>query len=115
MQKMERFRLMSKKFAHALLDEEVKDDERLSKKRLQTAKTATNEGAFKSLQAPTKPPRSHHSMTDSHIRMVAMNNSASSGGQPQFAASLQASPGMTSRLDAMSIDTGSGSKKKGKR
>ena len=44
-----------------------------------------------------------------------MNNSASSGGQPQFAASLQASPGMTSRLDARSIDTGSGSKKKGRR
>ena len=47
-QKKERFRLMSKKFAHALLDEEVKDDERLSKKRLRTAKTTTNEGAFKS-------------------------------------------------------------------
>ena len=27
-QKKERFRLMSKKFAHALLDEEVKDDQR---------------------------------------------------------------------------------------
>ena len=106
---------MSKKFAHALLDEEVKDDERLSKKRLQTAKTATNEGAFKSPQAPTTPPRASTPMSDSPMRLAAMNNSASSGGQPQFAASLQASPGMTSRLDAMSIDTGSGSKKKSKR
>ena len=106
---------MSKKFANALLDEVVKDDERQTKKRLQTAKTATNEGAFKSPQAPTTPPRSSTLMSDSPIRMSAMNNSASSGGQPQFAASLQASPGITSRLEAMSIDTGSGSKKKGKR
>ena len=107
--------MMSKKFAHALLDEEVKDDERLSKKRLQTAKTVTNEGAFKSPQAPTTPPRSQHPMSDSPSRIPAMNNSASSGGQPQFAASLQALPGMASRFEAMSIDTGSGSKKKGRR
>ena len=64
-QKKERFRLMSKKFAHALLDEEVKDDQRLSKKRLQTALTATNEGAFKSPQAPTTPPRASTLMSDS--------------------------------------------------
>ena len=36
-QKKERFKMMQKKFSHALLEEEVKDDERQTKRRLQTA------------------------------------------------------------------------------
>jgi hypothetical protein len=42
-----RFKIMQKKFADALLDEEVKDDEKETKKRSKTTKTATNEGSFK--------------------------------------------------------------------
>jgi hypothetical protein len=56
-QKKMRLRMMSKKYADALLEEEVKEDEKLIKRRKQTALTATNEGTFKSPQAPTTPPR----------------------------------------------------------
>ena len=47
-QKKERFKIMSKKYAHALLDEEVKDDQRTqSKGKGNSVRTATNESAFK--------------------------------------------------------------------
>ena len=42
--------------------------------------------------------------------MDELNTSTSSGGQPQSNSMLQSSPGMSGRLEAMSID--SGSKKK---
>ena len=46
-QKKLRFKMMSKKYADAVLDEEVKDDEKETKKRSKTAKRTTNEGSFK--------------------------------------------------------------------
>ena len=49
--------MMSKKYADAVLDEEVKDDKKETKKRQQSAMTATNEGSFKSPQMPSTPPR----------------------------------------------------------
>ncbi len=113
-QKKMRLRMMSKKYADALLEEEVKEDEKVIKKRKQTALTATNEATFKSPQTPTTPPRSTQGMSSSKQRSDALNTSASSGGQPQSNMNmLQASPGMSSRLEAMIIDEGSGSKKKG--
>ena len=45
-QKKERLKMIQRKSANALLDEEVKDDER-QRKRLQVARTSTNEGSFK--------------------------------------------------------------------
>ena len=42
MQKKLRFKMMSKKYADAVLEEEVKDDEKETKKRSKTSKTATN-------------------------------------------------------------------------
>ena len=45
-QKKECFKIMSKKYAHALLEEEMKEDESKSKSR-STARTVTNEAAFK--------------------------------------------------------------------
>ena len=61
-QKKERFKLMQKRFANAILDEEVKDDQRQSKRRLPTAQSATNEGGFRTPQTPTTPPRTSQSM-----------------------------------------------------
>jgi hypothetical protein len=111
-QKKERFKLMQKKFANAILDEEVKDDQRQSKKRLPTAHSVTNEGAFRTPQTPTTPPRASQSMSMSTSRMSDLNTSASSGGQPQSTSMLQSSPGMSGRMEAMNID--SGSKKRAK-
>ena len=48
MQKKLRFKMMSKKYADAMLEEEVKEDRKETKKRQQSALTATNEGSFKS-------------------------------------------------------------------
>ena len=45
-QKKERLKMIQRKSANALLEEEVKDDER-QRKRLQVARTSTNEGSFK--------------------------------------------------------------------
>ena len=45
-QKKERFKIMSKKYANALLDEQVKEDNIKSKSK-SSVKTATNESAFK--------------------------------------------------------------------
>ena len=42
-----RYKMMSKKYADAVLDEEMKDDVKKTKKRSRTALTATNEGSFK--------------------------------------------------------------------
>jgi hypothetical protein len=47
-QKKMRLRMMQKKYADALLDEEVKEDAKQINKRKQTALTATNEATFKS-------------------------------------------------------------------
>ena len=54
--------MLQKKFLEALLDEEVKDDEKETKKRPKTANTATNEGTFKSPQMPSTPPRATSGM-----------------------------------------------------
>ena len=40
MQKKLRYKMMSKKYADAMLDEEVKDDEKETKKKSKTTKTA---------------------------------------------------------------------------
>lgn len=73
-QKKERFRMMQKKYAHAILDEEVKDDTRRSKSRSQAARSATNEGAFKSPRAPVTPTKPTSASKDT------LNTSASSIG-----------------------------------
>ena len=104
--------MIQKKFSNALLEEEVKDDERQTKRRLQSVQAVTNEGAFKTPHTQTTPPRASQSMNLSRSRMEELNTSASSGGQPQSNSMLQSSPGMSGRLEAMSID--SGSKKKTK-
>ena len=68
MQKKLRYKMMSKKYADAMLDEEVKDDEKETKKKSKTAKTATNEGPFKSPQMPSTPPRGTSGTTNSNNR-----------------------------------------------
>ena len=47
-QKKMRLRMMSKKYSDSLLEEEVKDDEKQTRKIKQTALIATNEATFKS-------------------------------------------------------------------
>ena len=53
-QKKERFKIMSKKYSNALLDEEVKEDHLKSKSK-SSVKTATNESTFKALANQTTP------------------------------------------------------------
>ena len=60
--------MMSKKYADAVLDEEVKDDVKETKKRSRTALTATNEGSFKPPQMPSTPPRATSGMTNNSGR-----------------------------------------------
>ncbi len=60
--------MMSKKYADAMLEEEVKDDVKESKKRSKTALTATNEGSFKSPQMPSIPPRATTGMMNASGR-----------------------------------------------
>ena len=60
--------MMSKKYADAVLDEEVKDDRKETKKRSRTALTATNEGSFKSPQMPSSPPRATTGMMNASGR-----------------------------------------------
>ena len=60
--------MMSKKYADAMLDEEVKDDEKETKKKSKTTKTATNEGPFKSPQMPSTPPRATSGITNGSSR-----------------------------------------------
>ena len=67
-QKKLRFKMMSKKYADAMLEEEVKDDEKETKKRSKTTMTATNEGSFKSPQMPSTPPRATSGMINSSSR-----------------------------------------------
>jgi hypothetical protein len=107
--------MMSKKYADAVLNEEVKDDRKESKKKQQRPATATNEGAFKSPQNPSTPPRIPAGGNSSKTRSDPFNTSASSNGQPQFETMNQISPGTTSQFDSMHIDSGSGSKKKGRK
>jgi hypothetical protein len=52
-----RFKMMSKKFADALLEEEVKDDIMEKNKKHKTAMAATAGGVFKTPQQPSTPPR----------------------------------------------------------
>ena len=49
--------MMSKKYTDAVLNEEVKDDQKESKRSKQRPATATSEGAFKPPQNPSTPPR----------------------------------------------------------
>ena len=107
--------MMSKKYADAVLEEEVKDDRKESKKKQQRPATATSEGAFKSPQNPSTPPRITNGANTSKTRSDPFNTSASSYGQPQFETMNQISPGTTSQFDSMNIDSGSGSKKKGRK
>ena len=48
--------------------EEVKDDEKETKKKSKTTKTVTNEGSFKSPQMPSTPPRATSGMTNNSGR-----------------------------------------------
>jgi hypothetical protein len=58
--KKKRFKIMQKKYGDLLLDEEVKDDQRhQSKSKGNSARTATNERAFKKTGL-TKPNKSQH-------------------------------------------------------
>ena len=107
--------MMSKKYADAVLNEEVKDDQKESKKRQQRPATATNEGAFKSPTNPSTPPRVPAGANASKTRTDPFNTSASSYGQPQYNQMNQVSPGTTSQFESMIIDSGSGSKKKGRK
>ena len=72
--------MMSKKYADAVLNEEIKDDEKVSKKKQQRPATATNEGAFKSPQNPSTPPRIPPGGNSSKTRTDPFNTSASSNG-----------------------------------
>jgi hypothetical protein len=54
-QKKERFKIMSKKYSNALLEEEMKEEDRKSKSR-STARTATNQSAFKIIRPQQRRP-----------------------------------------------------------
>ena len=91
---------MSKKYAHALLEEEMKEDESKSKSK-SSARTATNEGTFKAPTAnvtPTK--RSGGNGSTTSAAKDQLNTSASSAGQPQH---LNQSPGVDQRMNDLSI------------
>ena len=79
--------MVQRKSANALLEEEVKDDER-QRRRMQVARTSTNEGSFKIPQAPTTPTR--RSLNDSNRMEISdiMNTTVSSGSQFLSMASL---------------------------
>ena len=72
--------MMSKKYADAMLNEEVKDDNNKSKKKQQRPATATSEGAFKSPTNPSIPPRVPAGGNASKTRSDPFNTSASSNG-----------------------------------
>ena len=109
-QKKEHFKMMSKKYAHALLDEEVKEDNIKSKSK-SSARTATNEGPFKQPPAqvtPTKRSSGGNTSGMSSGSKDPLNTSASSATQPQH---LQASPSVDERMGDLHIE-GTGSKKR---
>jgi hypothetical protein len=107
-QKKERFKIMSKKYAHALLDEEVKEDNIKSKSK-SSARTASNEGPFKQPPTQVTPTKRSVGCTSgmSSGAKDPLNTSASSATQPQH---LQASPSVDERMDDLHIE-GAGSKK----
>jgi len=105
LQRKERLKMMQRKLANAILDEEVKHDERHSRQRV---RTATNEAAFKTPQSPSTPPRT------TTQRMSASAITSSSGGQPQASQASEASPGMNVRMDGLSLDSGSKARKRSK-
>ena len=99
-QKKERFKIMSKKYSNALLEEEVKEDLIKSKSK-SSVRTSTNESAFKapaSQVTPTK--RSGGTSNMSSGNKDALNASASSSTQPQH---LLQSPGVDERMNDLSI------------
>ena len=101
---------MSKKYAHALLDEEVKEDNMKSKSK-SSVRTSTNESTFKpppTQVTPTKRSSGGNTSGMSSGAKDPLNTSASSATQPQH---LQASPGMDERMDGLSIG-GSGKPKR---
>jgi hypothetical protein len=106
--------MMSKKYADAMLNEEVKDDRSKQNRSKQRPATATSEGAFKPPTNPSTPPRVPAGGNASKTRSDPFNTSASSNGQPQYNQMNQVSPGTTSQFESMIIDSGSGSKKKKK-
>ena len=63
-----RFMMLSKKYADAMLEEEVKDDEKETKKKSKTLKTATNEGSFKQTHMLSTPPRATSGMINASSR-----------------------------------------------
>ena len=100
---------MSKKYAHALLDEEVKEDNIKSKSK-SSVRTSTNEGPFKQPPAQvTLTKRSGGSTSGmSSGAKDPLNTSASSASQPQH---LQASPSVDERMGDLHIE-GAGSMKR---
>ena len=110
-QKKERFKLMQKKYANALLEEEVKEDERQSKAR-QSIRSATNEATFKEPSNNATPTRRHGgSNIMSSGSRDALNTSASSFNVSSI---QQFSPGMDQRMNELSIANDNSSKKKRK-
>ena len=92
---------MSKKYANALLEEEIKEDEKKSKSK-SSVRTATNESAFKTpttQTTPTKRAGGSGSNTSSAAK-DHLNTSASSAGQPQH---LNQSPGVDQRMNDLSL------------
>jgi hypothetical protein len=69
---------MSKKYSNALLEEEMKEDDRKSKSR-STARTATNESTFKAPANHTTPTKKTNSGSNASSAMKdQLNSSATS-------------------------------------
>jgi hypothetical protein len=83
-QKKERFKIMSKKYSNALLDEEVKDDHIKSKSK-SLVRTSTNESTFKEPVTYVTSTKRYGGSTSSMSSGAKdpLNTSASSAGQPQ--------------------------------
>jgi hypothetical protein len=82
-QKKERFKIMSKKYSNALLEEEMKEDDRKSKSR-STIRAATNESTFKAPANHTTPTKKTSSGSNaSSATKDTLNTSATSASQPQ--------------------------------
>ena len=73
---------MSKKYHNSMLLEEAKDDARKSKK-LQQARTSTNEATFKTPSTQVTPTKNKPSGTNGSGSKDGLNTSAVSSKQPQ--------------------------------
>jgi hypothetical protein len=82
-QKKERFKIMSKKYSNALLDEEVKEDNIKSKSK-STIRASTNESTFKPPTTQVTPTKTSGGSTSgmSSGAKDPLNTSASSASQP---------------------------------